>query len=118
VFAPTLEKALTFLDDKLLLPVNISGLRVDKQQSTCQSGTKFKEVKLMARIRIILEDDEGHEMQHEQPRVYELGSGLERLRAIEAAVEQFKRAALPDLEAELLALAQERFVVEPLKKGG
>jgi hypothetical protein len=71
----------------------------------------------MARIRIIMEDDEGHEIQREQPRVYELGSELERLRAIEAAVEQFKRAALPDLEAELLALAQERFVAEPLKKG-
>jgi hypothetical protein len=72
----------------------------------------------MARICIIVEDDEGHEIQSEQPRVYELGRGLERLRAIEAAVEQFKRVALPDLEAALLALAQERIVVEPLKKGG
>ncbi len=72
----------------------------------------------MARIRIIMEDDAGHAMQREQPRVYELGSGLERLRAIEAAVEQCKRAALPDLEAELLALAQARRVAEPLKKGG
>ena len=107
------------LDDgaELFLPVNISVLRVDKWWSTCQIGPKFKEVKLMARIRIIMEDDEGHEIQREQPRVYELGSGLEQLRAIEAAVEQFKRAALPDLEAELLALAQERFVAEPLKKG-
>ena len=71
----------------------------------------------MARIRISMEDDEGHEIQSEQPRVYELGNGLERLRAIEAAVEQFKRTALSDLEAKLLALAQERFVAEPLKKG-
>jgi hypothetical protein len=70
----------------------------------------------MPRIRIILEDDDGNEIKSEQPRVYELGSGLERLREIETAVEHFKRAALPDLEAELLEVAQERFVRQRKKQ--
>jgi hypothetical protein len=70
----------------------------------------------MPRIRIILQDDEGNEINGEQPRVYELGSSLERLREIETAVEHFKQAALPDLQAELLDVAQDRFVSER-KKG-
>jgi hypothetical protein len=43
---------------------------------------------------------------------------LESLSEIEAAVEELKRAALPELEAELLNLAQERFVVRQKRGAG
>src|SRR3954465_15610741 len=65
------------------------------------------------RIRITLEEDFDDELGYPTTveRVYELPEGLESLSEIEAAVEEIKRAALPQLEAELLSLAQERFVV-------
>ncbi len=67
------------------------------------------------RVRITLEndffDDElGSPTTLSAERVYELPEGLESLSKIEAAVEQFRQAALPELEKELLTLAQERFV--------
>jgi hypothetical protein len=60
----------------------------------------------MARLRVILEDDTGSPIS--EPRVYDLGQQLHRLRDIEAAVEAVKQSALPDLEAELLTQAQAR----------
>jgi hypothetical protein len=60
----------------------------------------------MARIRIILEDDDEREMKEGGSRVYELGTGLNRLHEIEGALEQFRRQVLPELTAELLAKAQ------------
>ena len=60
----------------------------------------------MARIRIILEDDNGREMAGAESRVYELGRELVNLHEIEGALEQFRRQALPELTAELLAEAQ------------
>lgn len=60
----------------------------------------------MARIRIILEDDDEREMKECESRVYELGRGLNRLHEIEGALERFRRQVLPELTAELLAKAQ------------
>jgi hypothetical protein len=72
----------------------------------------------MARIRIILEDDDGRELHGNRERLYDLsvGAGAKRLVDIEAAVEGLKQAALPELTAALLTLAQQQFVAE-VKKG-
>ena len=70
----------------------------------------------MAHIRITLEDDDGREISGDKERLYDLSGGTTRLVDIEAAVEAFKQAALPDLTAELLMLAQQRFVAE-VRKG-
>jgi hypothetical protein len=70
----------------------------------------------MARIRITLEDDDGREINGDKERLYDLAVGATRLVDIEAAVEGLKQAALPELTAELLALAQQQFVAEA-KKG-
>jgi hypothetical protein len=70
----------------------------------------------MARIRITLEDDDGREINGDKERLYDLSLETKRLVDIEAAVETLKQAALPDLTAELLTLAQQQFVAE-VKKG-
>ena len=70
----------------------------------------------MARIRITLEDDDGREINGDQERLSDLSSGAMRLVDIEAAVENLQQAALPELTAELLTLAQHQFVAE-VKKG-
>ena len=70
----------------------------------------------MARIRITLEDNDGREINGDQERLYDVSGGAKRLVDIEAAVENFKQAALPELTAELLTLAQHQFVTE-VKKG-
>jgi hypothetical protein len=70
----------------------------------------------MARIRITLEDDDGRELNGAKERLYDVSGGATRLVDIEAAVENFKQAALPELTAELLTLAQHQFVAEA-KKG-
>ena len=70
----------------------------------------------MARIRITLEDDDGRAINGDKERLYDLAVGAKRLVDIEAAVEGLKQAALPELTAELLTLAQHQFVAEG-KKG-
>ena len=70
----------------------------------------------MARIRITLEGDDGRAINGDKERLYDLSGGTKRLVDIEAAVEAFKPAALPELTAELLTLAQHQFVAE-VKKG-
>ena len=70
----------------------------------------------MARIRITLEDDDGREINGDKERLYDVSGGATRLVDIEAAVETLKQAALPELTAELLTLAQHQFVAE-VKKG-
>ena len=70
----------------------------------------------MARIRITLEDDDGREINGDKERLYDVSLETQRLVDIEAAVEAFKQAALPELTAELLTLAQHQFVTE-VKKG-
>jgi len=70
----------------------------------------------MARIRITLEDDDGRESNGDKERLYDLSGGAQRLVDIETAVESLKQAALPELTAALLTLAQHQFVAE-VKKG-
>ena len=70
----------------------------------------------MARIRITLEDDDGRAINGDKERVYDMPIGAQRLVDIEAAVEGLKREALPELEAELLTLAQQQFVAEVKKR--
>jgi hypothetical protein len=70
----------------------------------------------MARIRITLEDDDGREINGNKERLYDLSGGAKRLVDIETAVAGLKQAALPELTAELLTLAQQQFIAE-VKKG-
>lgn len=69
----------------------------------------------MARIRIILEDEEGRELAGTESRVYELGRELGSLHEIEGALERFRRQALPELTAELLTEAQADNLDDPKK---
>ena len=70
----------------------------------------------MVRIRITLEDDDGRAINSDKERLYNLSGGAKRLVDIEVAVESFKQAALPELTAELLTLAQHQFVAEVKKR--
>lgn len=64
----------------------------------------------MAKIKLLIEDDHGQPMgTHKE---YHLAVGGGTLTEIEAAVEQFKRSSLPDIEQQLLAHSQ----AEVLKK--
>jgi hypothetical protein len=72
----------------------------------------------MARIRIILEDDNGRELTEREARVYELGKGLGSLHDIEGALEEFRRQVLPELTAQLLAEAQAAQLQDPKKELG
>src|SRR6266508_1353266 len=82
------------------------------------SGKQYSGGLTMARIRVILEDDDGREINGNRERLYDLsvGAGAKRLVDIEAAVEGLKQAALPELTAELLTLAQQQFVAEVKKR--
>src|SRR5688572_29018139 len=71
---------------------------------------KPKGEKNMAKIEIKLKDDSGKQIGEQQ--VYELEVGAGTLTEIEAAVEQFKRESLPEIERELLSKAQ----TEEIKK--
>ncbi len=57
----------------------------------------------MAKIEIKMKDDSGKEIREQE---YELEVGRGSLAEIEAAVEKFKRALLPEIEKELLASSQ------------
>ena len=70
----------------------------------------------MARIRITLEDDDGRAINGNKERLYDLSIEAKRLVDIETAVEGLKQAALPELTAELLTLAQHQFVAEVKKE--
>lgn len=63
----------------------------------------------MATIEVIIRDDEGNIIGNENQRVYPIGMGRTSLHDIEGAVEQFKKKALPDIEAELLEAAQKGY---------
>jgi hypothetical protein len=92
-------------------------VRMHARVELCQrQAGKYPGGLTMARIRITLEDDDGRTINGDQERVYDLPVGAKRLVDIEAAVEGFKQAALPELTAELLTLAQHQFVAE-VKKG-
>jgi hypothetical protein len=70
----------------------------------------------MARIRIILEDEEGRKLAGTRPRIYELGKVLDSLHEIEGALERFRREVLPELTAELLSEAQAAAIKDPKKE--
>jgi hypothetical protein len=65
----------------------------------------------MAKIRLIVEDDEGNQSE----KSFALMGDLDSLDGIDEAVEQFKNRALPQIEQELLTRAQERAVHEEKK---
>lgn len=69
----------------------------------------------MPRIRLILEDEQGNPLPESPDQVYLLDGQCDTLNQIEAAVEKFKNAALPQLEQTLLTKAQQRFVNEEKK---
>ncbi len=71
----------------------------------------------MVRIRITLEDDDGHEINGDTERVYDVPDEAGQLVDIAAALECLTQQALPPLEAELLLLAQHQFVAEVTEKG-
>lgn len=69
----------------------------------------------MARIEIIIRDEQGNIINQATQQRYELGSDLNNLNEIERAVEQFKQAMLPALEADLLSQHQQT-TIRVLKK--
>jgi hypothetical protein len=58
----------------------------------------------MAKIKITLENDNGKQIGEQQE--YELEVGRGSLAEIEAAVEQFKRKSLPNIEQQMLTESQ------------
>ena len=60
----------------------------------------------MPKIRLIVEDDQGNQNE----KSFVLVGDLDSLDGIDEAVEQFKNQALPQIEQDLLARAQERAV--------
>ena len=68
----------------------------------------------MHRVRLVLEDDNGNPLPDTE-QVYILEGDCDTLNHLEAAVETFKRYALPPLEKALLSQAQERFLTQEKK---
>jgi hypothetical protein len=66
----------------------------------------------MATIELIIRDDHGNLLDKGNQKTYPIDLGKASFHDIEGAVEQFKRKALPDIEAELLAAIQEKYVSE------
>ena len=67
----------------------------------------------MASIEITIRDDRGNIVYQGKPRNLEMvQSGLHE---IEGAVEQWRQAALPEIEAQLLEQAQAQFTQEQKK---
>lgn len=65
----------------------------------------------MPKIRVVLEDDNGHQTE----QTFALSGNLDTLDEIDDAVEQFKNEALPQVERSLLQQAQERVVAQEKK---
>jgi len=61
----------------------------------------------MARVRIILEDDNGQPLKAGTEQLYTLPLPCNTLDAIETAVEEWRKKALPEIEKALLTKAQE-----------
>ncbi len=70
----------------------------------------------MAKIKLTLCDDEGNPIAGIATKDYALEVGQETLDEIETAVEKFKLKALPEIEADLLNVAQERLTEQVKKK--
>ena len=69
----------------------------------------------MPMVEIILRDDDGHMIDSRSVKKYPLDWKTRSFHDIEGAVEQFKRSALSDIEADLLEAAQ-KAVIEGKKK--
>jgi len=69
----------------------------------------------MPAIEIIIRDDSGNIINSRNARKYPLDLGKKSLHEIEGAVEEFKRQALPDIEASLLEAAQNAFILDKKK---
>ena len=65
----------------------------------------------MPKIRLIIEDDDTNRTE----KSFDLVGDLDSLDGIDEAVEQFKKAALPQMEQHLLTRAQEHAVQEEKK---
>jgi hypothetical protein len=68
----------------------------------------------MPHVRIVLEDDNGNSLP-ETEQVYALENDCDTLNQIEAAVETFRKQALPTLEQSLLTQAQARCITQEKK---
>jgi len=66
----------------------------------------------MARVRIILEDDDGQPLSAEAEQLYILEGPCNTLDAIETAVEVWRKKALPDIEKTLLTKAQKEAIAK------
>lgn len=69
----------------------------------------------MAKIKLTLCDDKGNPIAGIAAKDYALEVGHETLDEIEAAVEKFKLKALPEIEADLLNVAQSQ-LTQQIKK--
>jgi hypothetical protein len=65
----------------------------------------------MAKIRLIVEDDDGNQTE----QTFILEGDLERLDGIESAVEDFRLSALPQVEQALLEAAQAKRIEQEKK---
>jgi hypothetical protein len=63
---------------------------------------------MKAKIEVIIRDEQGNVIGQLAPQIMALGG--QSLHEIEGAVEQWRRSALPEIEAELLSTAQSEFV--------
>lgn len=65
----------------------------------------------MPHLQLTLRNDDGTTTE----QIFDLGGDLSDLDAIDEAVEQFKNAALPRVEQQLLSQAQERLAAQEKK---
>jgi len=69
----------------------------------------------MAKIEIVIKDDNGKRIGEQQEYELEVGEGS--LAEIEAAVEEFKRKSLPKIEGELLSESQAQLIKKKRRTG-
>lgn len=69
----------------------------------------------MARVRIILEDDNGQPLTAGADQSYSLQGPCNTLDAIETAVEEWRKKALPEIEKALLTNAQNEAIAKKKK---
>lgn len=84
---------------------SIDALKYWNQAKSEEKGGRMK-----AKIEVIIRDEQGKVIGQLEPQAMDLGR--QSLHDIEGAVEQWRRRALPDIEAELLSAAQMKFVAQ------
>ncbi len=65
---------------------------------------------MKAKIEVTIRDEQGNVIGQLEPQALDLGG--QRLDDIEGGVEQWRRKAVPEIEAELLSAAQREFVAQ------